>query len=184
MNCLVIDACARIDSRTRKFGNEFLRKNQFKNINVINLYNLNLFPIDEDRIKERDYLINNKIFNDDTFYLANQFSKADIIVILAPYWDLSFPSILKVYFENISVSGITFDYIDGNLKGLCKANELIYLSTCGGYVNKNLGYEYVKELANMFGINNTKYYQIDGLDIDPSKSNEILEKRIKEEVLK
>ena len=81
MSCLVIDACARIDSRTRKFGNEFLRKNQYKNINVINLYNLGLRPIDEDLINERDYLIANKLFDADMFYLANQFAKSDIIII-------------------------------------------------------------------------------------------------------
>ena len=40
------------------------------------------------------------------FDLASQFQQADEIVIAAPYWDLSFPAILKLYLENIYVTGV------------------------------------------------------------------------------
>ena len=35
-----------------------------------------------------------------------------VIVIAAPYWDLSFPAVLKTYLEQINVLGVTFDYSD------------------------------------------------------------------------
>ena len=114
------------------------------------------------------------------FNLANEFKNYDYIIVAAPYWDMSFPAILKLYFEHISVSGVTFIYENGMPKGLCNAKKLLYLASCGGFVNNNLGYEYVKELVKMYGIYDTKYFQIDKLDIDPSKEKEILDKGLEE----
>ena len=50
---------------------------------------------------------------DEKSYLyAKDFAEADVIVVAAPYWDLSFPSILKVFFEHINVLKLVFDYSD------------------------------------------------------------------------
>ncbi|MGN0989033.1 MAG: NAD(P)H-dependent oxidoreductase [Eubacteriales bacterium] len=35
------------------------------------------------------------------FSYAKQFESVDVIVIFAPYWNLSFPASLKTYIENI-----------------------------------------------------------------------------------
>ena len=179
MKYLVLDACARNNSRTRKMYEAYL-ENIADEVKIINLYDLNLKPFDEKLLNKRDSLLAKGLFNDEMFNLANEFKEYDFIIVAAPFWDMSFPSILKVYFENISVSGITFAYENGMPKGLCKATKLLYLASCGGYVNNNLGYEYVKELVKMYGIFNTKYYQIDKLDIDPSKEEEILKEGIKQ----
>ena len=40
---------------------------------------------------------------------CEQFQRADAILIAAPFYDLSIPALLKVYIENVSVDGITFD---------------------------------------------------------------------------
>ena len=37
-------------------------------------------------------------------------SLADTIVIAAPFWDFSFPAALKIYIENIYVTGIVSRY--------------------------------------------------------------------------
>ncbi len=55
-------------------------------------------------------LIASRQFDDPYFRYARQFAGADEIVIAAPYWDLSFPSVLKVYLEHICITGITFQY--------------------------------------------------------------------------
>ncbi|MEG1747426.1 MAG: NAD(P)H-dependent oxidoreductase, partial [Oscillospiraceae bacterium] len=47
---------------------------------------------------------------DPMFAPARAFADADLIVIGAPYWDLSFPAALKAFAEHISVKGITFRY--------------------------------------------------------------------------
>ena len=80
-----------------------------------------------------------------------QFAGADEIVIAAPYWDLSFPSILKVYLEQICITGITFQYTpEGIPEGLCRARHIIYVTTAGGPVYQNMGFDYVKALSDAF----------------------------------
>ena len=55
------------------------------------------------------------------FCYARQFAAADRIVIAAPLWDLSFPAQLKVYLENIYVTGIVTKYSEaGEPVGLCR----------------------------------------------------------------
>ena len=67
------------------------------------------------------------------FRYAHQFAQADLIVIAAPFWDLSFPALLKVYIEQVSVDGITFGSTEDGLKGLCRASHLVFLTTRGGF---------------------------------------------------
>ena len=102
------------------------------------------------------------------FYLANQFAKADEIIIAAPFWDLSFPAALKQYFEQINVIGVTFRYTpEGVPKGLCRAKRLTYITTAGGeYVPDEYGFGYVKALAqNFYGIRDVNLIKATGLDI-------------------
>jgi FMN-dependent NADH-azoreductase len=115
------------------------------------------------------------------FDLANGFKTYDKIIVAAPIWDLSFPSILKIYFENISVSNITFRYESSGLVGLAKAKEFIYLATAGGFLDEfNLGYLYTKDLFKMFGINNSKSYILNALDIDINKKEEVFNEKLNE----
>lgn len=164
---LVVDCCIREEeSRTRKLYLDYLKENNLE-YEVLYLTKLNIKPLDKEMIKKRDMLVANKEYDNPMFDLAWQFNKADKIIVAAPYYDLSFPSLLKVYFENISVLNINFTYSNkGELIGLAHAKELLYFSTIGGYLNgPHLGYEYVKALAEMFGINNTKNIYKEGLDI-------------------
>ena len=164
---LVVDCCIREEeSRTRKLYLDYLKENNLE-YEVVYLTKLNIKPLDKEMIKKRDMLVANKEYDNPMFDLAWQFNKADKIIVAAPYYDLSFPSLLKVYFENISVLNINFTYSNkGELIGLAHAKELLYFSTIGGYLNgPHLGYEYVKALAEMFGINSTKNIYKEGLDI-------------------
>ena len=92
----------------------------------------------------------------------------------APYWDLSFPSALKQYFEQINVLGITFAYRNDMPYGLCKAQKLYYITTAGGPVySDDFGFGYVRALAQIFyGIQDVKCFKAENLDIlgaDPEK---------------
>ena len=108
---------------------------------------------------------------------AGQFANADEIVIAAPYWDLSFPAILKAYLEQITVAGITFEYADGRPRGLCKAKHLTYVTTSGGPILDDFGYEYVKALAQKFyGIPQTKAYRAMNLDVNRIAAEDVLTK--------
>ena len=102
------------------------------------------------------------------FGLARQFSKAETIVIAAPYWDLSFPAMLKQYLELVNVVGVTFKYSeDGFPIGLCRADRLFYVLTAGGhYVPEEFGFGYVKALAQQYyGIPDVLKIEAVGFDI-------------------
>lgn len=77
-------------------------------------------------IAKRDALLAEKKYDDEMFRYARQFAAADRIVIAAPLWDLSFPAQLKVYLENIYVTGIVTKYSEASEPvGLCRAKRAL-----------------------------------------------------------
>lgn len=175
---LFVNACVRSDSRTRKLAEAVLSKlaGDYEEIRLEDM----IFPkTDEAFLKKRDNLIAEQRFDDDSFAMARQFGAADTIVIAAPYWDLSFPAMLKQYIEHINVLGITFEYTpEGIPKGLCKADKLYYVMTAGGnYVPEEFGFGYVKALAqNFYGIGDVELIKATGLDIYGADVNAIMDK--------
>ena len=95
---LFINACVRGQSRTKRIADAFLSKVN-EPVTELKLENMEFPQTDEDFLKKRDSLIAEGRFSDPMFSLARQFAEADRIVIAAPYWDLSFPAVLKQYFE-------------------------------------------------------------------------------------
>jgi FMN-dependent NADH-azoreductase len=164
---LFINACVRKESRTKRLADHFLSKlnRPFKEICPHEF----AFPVvDEDFLKLRDRLILEKEFSNPMFELARQFAEADTIVIAAPYWDFSFPAALKQYLEQINILGITFRYTpEGIPEGLCRAQNLTYITTAGGnVVPEEYGFGYVKALAqNFYGIPDVRLIKATGLDI-------------------
>ncbi len=177
---LFVDACVRKDSRTKRLAEALLEK-LGENVARISLEDISFGVTDETYLKKRDDLIAKGAFEDDMFALARQFAEADAIVIAAPYWDLSFPAMLKQYIEAINVLGITFEYTpEGFPKGLCKANKLYYVMTAGGnYVPEEFGFGYIKALAqNFYGIENVELIKATGLDIIGADSETIINETI------
>ena len=174
---LFVNVCVRECSRTLELANYVLAK-LHGDIEEIKLYEQELFPIDLQKLKMRDQAKRDGDFSNSEFDMAKQFASADTIVIAAPYWDLMFPSLLKIYFENITVNGITFVYNEKGIpQGLCRANRLIYVTTSGGPVVYNFGFEYTSSLAKaFFGINCVECVSAEGLDIQGADANEILKK--------
>lgn len=120
-------------------------------------------------------------FSDPAYTPARQFAEADIIVVAAPYWDLSFPAILKAYFEQVNVLGLTFEYTDdGFPRGLCKAKKLVYVTTAGGpIISDEYGYGYVKALAQGFyGIVDVHQVKAEGLDMVGADVEKILSRAL------
>ena len=178
---LFIDACVRKEkSRTRYLAEKLLDKLEDEEIVTRVLDDENLKALDGESLKKREELLENGNLNDESFRLAKEFSKADKIVIAAPYWDMSYPALLKIYLELINISGITFVYGEnGRPKGLCNAKELSYVTTSGGFIHNNFGFDYVKALANNFwGIEKTEFYKAEGLDIIGNDPEKIVETQI------
>ena len=166
-NILWIDAAARQDSRTRKLADYLVKKLPGK-VTHLYLYQTEIPPINEERLHWRDVCRARRDFSDPYFSLAKQLAQADIIVIAAPYWDLSFPAILKQYVEAVSVNGITFVYSDEGFPiGLCRAEKLYYVTTSGGpIVNDELGYGYISSVfRDLYGVKESSYIKAEELDI-------------------
>ena len=176
MSILFINACVRKNSRTLVLAKHIL-SNLSGEVIEVNLNQENIVPLNRELLEKRDRLISSQNKNDPMFYYARQFAEADEIVIAAPFWDLSFPGILKAYLEQITVSGITFDYTNGIPYGLCKATSLTYITTSGGPIFADFGYEYIKALAKHFyGINKTKAYRAMNLDVNMISAKDVLTK--------
>lgn len=107
---------------------------------------------------------------------AKEVAGADLILVGAPYWDLSFPAVLKVYLEWASVLGVTFRYEeDGRQVGMSRARSLVYLTTAGGPVaGQNYGFDYLQALGAMFGIPDSRCVAAEGLDIRGADPEAIL----------
>ena len=175
LKILFINSCVRENSRTLSLAREVLDKLDGR-IEEVALYGADLAPLDAEGIRTRSEAFSAKDFSDTKFDLARQFSCADIIVVAAPYWDLSFPAVLKIYFEAVTVNGLTFAYSEQGIPtGLCRARHMIYVTTAGGHISKNFGFEYARELATSFyGINNVTCICAEGLDISGANADDIL----------
>lgn len=164
---LLINACVRPGSRTLELAQEVLSTLDGC-VEEVKLYETPLAALDLAGMGKRGQAGESGDFSDPVFALAKQFSEADIIVIAAPYWDLMFPAVLKTYFENITVGGITFRYTpEGRPESLCRAKKLFYVTTSGGFIGQNdFGFAYVHALAkSFFGIGEVSRYCAEGLDI-------------------
>ncbi|MCH4192234.1 MAG: NAD(P)H-dependent oxidoreductase [Butyrivibrio sp.] len=197
MKLLYVNACVRSESRTNQIAGALISKisrlskegkynaggeNSVPEVEECRLMDENLLPMNEQRLDLRSRLIAEEDFSHPMFRYARQFAAADVIVMAAPYWDGSFPALLKIYIENIYVTGIVSRYgEDGHPCGMCRAKELFYVTTAGGPYKEIYSYGYLKELAvGCFGILQTRLIMAQMLDVDGYDAAEIVKKTIQE----
>ena len=174
MSVLFINSCVRENSRTLVLAESVMK--EMGDVTELNLSVEDIAPLNRDLLEKRERLIKDGKLDDPMLCYAKQFAAADEIVIAAPFWDLSFPAKLKIYFEQITVSGITFEYQNGRPSGLCRAKKLTYVTTSGGPIFADFGYTYVKALAqNFYGIPETRAVRAMNLDVDMIPAHELLE---------
>lgn len=168
---LFVNSCIRRDkSRTYEIAKHFidsLNKSEY-NVEEICLMDEPLECFKDGFFEQRERLIASGNYNHPRFRYAWQFKDADKIVIAAPFWDLSFPALLKVYIENLCVEGITFKCNESGCFGVCNADKLIYITTRGGTYTDSpmeMGAKYIDAMCSFFGIETFKCIAADGLDV-------------------
>lgn len=102
--------------------------------------------------------------------LCESFKEADIYVIAAPLWSMSFPSPLKEYLDCVVQNGKTVlineDKVEGLLKD--KKRRMIYVQSSGGKIpfllrgKMSQGVEYVEDLVKFMGIEKFKELLVNG----------------------
>ncbi|MBR4627378.1 MAG: NAD(P)H-dependent oxidoreductase [Ruminococcus sp.] len=175
---LYVNCCVRSDSRTDRLARAVLGK--MGEYTELHLPSEDIRPLSEEMLLRRTALLQSGRYDDPMFRYARQFAEADKIVIAAPFWDGSFPSLLKVYIENVYAVGIVSSYGDDGLPaGLCKADELIYVTTAGGPYIPDFSYGYIRAVAGTcFGIGKTRLVKAEMLDIAGMDAEGILSQAI------
>lgn len=179
---LFVNACVRDGSRTLRLAESVLDK-LGQEYESVELGSAQPLPLTGERLAQRDRAIAQGDLQADILSYAVQFARADTIVIAAPYWDLSFPSLLKIYTELVCACGVTFSYNEkGEPVSLCKAKKLIYVTTAGGFIpERDFGFDYIDTLAKtFFGIGETVCFKAEGLDIEGNDPEAILNKTLDE----
>ena len=117
---------------------------------------------------------------------AYQFAEADKYIIAAPFWNLSFPAILKAYIDYVSVTGITFKYTAEGPVGLCQGKKAVHIVARGGGYSEEpaasyeMGDRYLRTIFGFLGIRDFTTISADKLDVIGEDAVAIVENVIKE----
>ena len=133
---IIIDSCMREESRTRvilEAAKEVLSARY--DIETIDVNAIGLPPLTPETLKERT---------------------ADRIVIASPFWDMSFPAILKAFFENMSLYNVTFTDDGTTCTGICRCSKVLYITTRGMNIPtgdfRDQGSSYLQALSSLWGL--------------------------------
>ena len=180
---LFVDCCIRReDSRSKQLADHFIgeiMKTGEYEVETLCLMDENLSYFSEGFFLQREKLLAEGNLSHPRFRYAHQFAEADKIVIAAPFWDLSFPALLKVYIENLCVDSITFHTDEHGLHGLCKADHMVFLTARGAFYTDTpleQGSRYLEQMAGFFGIEKYDCVAAEGLDIGAWPVEELMDK--------
>ena len=170
---IFIDACMRAGSRTRRIASPIMAELGKKySVETVDLTR-NIYPVaDNHTLEDR----NQGIVPVEHAALAKKIAAADRIVIAAPFWDMSFPSALKVFFENMSLFGVTFDTNDKECYGLCKAEKVMYITSRGMNISTGDPLEqatpYIKALSHLWGWGELSVVAAQNMDYSSAEERE------------
>ncbi len=186
IDVLLIDCCIRgSKSRTKVLEEAFVAALSTRpdvTAERLTLMDEPLTPLANGFFWQREHLIETGELDHPRFRYAHRFQQADRIVIAAPFWDLSFPALLKIYIENLCVQGITFDCSETKgTFGICRAEKLLLLTTRGGALEgspMDNGTKYLGDMAKFFGIPAFEHIAADGLDMGLEPVESIMDRAI------
>ena len=176
---LYIDCCVRgAASRTRRLADAFFAAlGKDWQVTRLDLTQEELRPLCGAYFEERESLLREGRTDHPRFNRAHRLAEAELVVVAAPFWDMSFPALLKLYIENVSVEGITFRSTAEGLKGLCRAERCVFLTSRGGAYPDGDPMEqavpYLRAIQRFFGIGGLDVIAADGLDLDGADVNAI-----------
>jgi FMN-dependent NADH-azoreductase len=126
---VVIDACIREgESRTRRIAEPIIRRLESRyEVTFFHLTEMSMEPLTPKTYADRAA----GIIPEWAVKAAKTVAEADRIVIAAPFWDMSFPAVLKTFIEHISLFDITFTDNGRSCVGLCKCEKVMYITTRG-----------------------------------------------------
>lgn len=184
---LFVNACVREgQSRTlqlaRYFLAEYAATHPEDEIIERNVMQERLEPFYPETMEVRDALLSEGKTDDPMFAVSHQFTSADKIIIAAPFWEQSYPAVLRIYLEQVSGVNLTFYYDeDGVSHGKCKAQKMLFITTRGGDFSSpevqwlEMGANQLKAICHNFDIPEFQCIAADGLDIITNDVQQIMD---------
>ena len=112
----------------RAFVNRFIERHSDFKLEELDLYDCHIPRLEYQYFEKRNAMINEGDFNKldkkqqeevhKIVKLTDQFKEADMYVIAAPLWSLSFPAPLKEYIDCIVMDGKTISIKENKIEGL------------------------------------------------------------------
>ncbi len=180
MELLLVDACPRGEaSRTRRLAEGLLRslRERLPGIAVTRhtLAEMELRDVNAERLALRESLCDARAWDHPLTRTGADFRRADAVIVAAPYWDLSFPSVLKTWVEHIWIRNLTFVYRDDLPVGLARGKAAVYVTTAGSRVaGHDWGTLYIEDVMHTLGIPEFRAVKAEALDLDGSDPEAIL----------
>ncbi|QTC42650.1 FMN-dependent NADH-azoreductase [Bacillus sp. V3] len=113
--------------------------------------------------------------------LVDQFVEADKYVFVTPFWNFSFPPVMKAYIDAVSVAGKTFKYTEHGPIGLLTDKKALHIQARGGVYSEGpaaqmeMGHRYLDIMMQFYGVPSFEGLFIEGHAAMPEKAQEIKE---------
>lgn len=178
----------------RAFVNKFLETFDDFELEELDLYTCHIPRLEYQYFEKRNCMINESDLKKldekqqeevhKIVKLTDQFKEADVYVIAAPMWSLSFPAPLKEYIDCIIMDGKTISVSDDKIEGLLndKPRGMVYIQSSGAKIPwflrmiMNKGLNYVEDIMKFAGIKNFQELLVDGTGTTEEEKMEAIEK--------
>lgn len=178
----------------RRFINRFLELNKDFTVEEIDLYKQHIPRLEYQYFEKRNCIKKeedaNKLDDKDKREvekirkLCEQFKEANVYVIAAPMWSLSFPAPLKEYIDCIIQDGETITFNEDKPEGLLNDidRSMVYIQSSGGHIPwllkpvMNKGLNYVESIMKFIGIKKFEELLVDGTGTSEEERLEAIEK--------
>ncbi len=182
----------------RAFVNKFLEKHKEFILEELDLYQCHIPRLEYEYFEKRNCMIKEEDFSKlnekqqeevhKIVKLVEQFKEADLYVIAAPMWSLSFPAPLKEYIDCIVMDGKTIKISENKMEGLLndKPRAIVYIQSSGAPIPWmlrsifNKGLDYVRDIMKYIGIKKFEELLVDGTGFTEEERREAIEEANKE----
>ena len=180
----------------RAFINKFLEKNKDFEVEEVDLYKEHIPRLEYQYFENRNCVVNEsdaKKLNDKDQKeiqkireLCDQFISANVYVIAAPMWTLSFPAPLKEYIDCIMQNEKTIKFEGKKIEPLLndKPRTMVYIQSSGANIPwilrpiMNKGLNYVEDVIKFMGIKKFEELLVDGTGFTEDEKIEAINKAI------
>ncbi|MEG9298505.1 FMN-dependent NADH-azoreductase [Mangrovibacillus sp. Mu-81] len=113
--------------------------------------------------------------------LVDQFVDADKYIFVTPFWNFSFPPVMKAYIDSVSVAGKTFKYTEHGPVGLLTDKKALHIQARGGIYSEGpaaqmeMGHRYLDIMMQFYGVPSFEGLFIEGHAAMPEKAQDIKE---------